>query len=186
VTAPAAHLDATMFDQALLVRQAQNGDRDAFASLYDRYAPLVRAIAYDACGNATTMQDIAQDVFLKAYCRLDQLRNPERFGAWIAQIARRAGRDWRRSHMRDRHEFQPQPPEVSTALEENTAVELVQAIRCLPYRERMALHIFYLDEQPAEMARKTLGLSSSGFYKLLERARASVAKVMKQDQELSR
>jgi hypothetical protein len=45
----------------------------------------------------------------------------------------------------------------------------------------MALHIFYLDEQPAEMARQTLGLSSSGFYKLLERARKSVAQLMKQE-----
>ena len=47
----------------------------------------------------------------------------------------------------------------------------MQVIRGLPYRERMAMHIFYLDEQPVEMARKTLGLSTSGFYKLLERVR---------------
>jgi RNA polymerase sigma-70 factor (ECF subfamily) len=114
------------------------------------------------------------------------LRDPERFGAWITQIARRAGRDWQRRHKRDRHEFHAQPPEPSTAFDDNSASELLEAIRWLAYRERMALHIFYLDEQPAELARTTLGLSTSGFYKLLERARANVAKIIQQDQESAR
>jgi RNA polymerase sigma-70 factor (ECF subfamily) len=46
-----------------------------------------------------------------------------------------------------------------------------EAIRDLPERERLAVHMHYLSEQPAETAREALGLSSSGFYKLLERAR---------------
>jgi RNA polymerase sigma-70 factor (ECF subfamily) len=175
-----------MDNEAMLVRQARNGDRDAFAALYDRYARLVRAIAYDASGNVATAQDIAQDVFLKAFCRLNQLKDPERFGAWITQIARRAGRDWQRSRMRDRHEFRSQPPDVAAIHEDDSATVLLQAIRSLPYRERMALHIFYLDEQPAELARTTMGLSSSGFYKLLERARANAAKLVRQDQEPAR
>lgn len=174
-----------MNDPTFLVRRAQQGDRDAFATLYDQYAPLIRAIAYDLVGDFAATQDIAQDVFLKAFCRLNQLRKPERFGAWIAQIARRAGRDWQRTKRRDRHEFRPQPPELPAALEDNSAIELLQAIRRLPYRERMALHIFYLDEQPAEMARKTLGLSTSGFYKLLDRARDRV-KAIQHDQESAR
>jgi RNA polymerase sigma-70 factor (ECF subfamily) len=41
----------------------------------------------------------------------------------------------------------------------------------LPERERMAVHIHYLCGEPAEVARHALGLSQSGFYKLLERAR---------------
>jgi RNA polymerase sigma-70 factor (ECF subfamily) len=175
-----------MDNEAMLVRRTRNGDRDAFAALYDRYARLVRAIAYDASGNFATAQDIAQDVFVKAFCRLDQLKNPDRFGAWITQIARRAGRDWQRTKMRDRHEFRPRPPDVAATIDDHSAIELLQAIRRLPYRERMALHIFYLDEQPADFARKTLGLSSSGFYKLLERARANAAKFLRHDQEFAR
>jgi RNA polymerase sigma-70 factor (ECF subfamily) len=175
-----------MHDQTLLVRKAQNGDRDAFATLYDRYARLVRAIAYDASGNFATTHDITQDVFLKAFCRLSQLRNPDRFGAWITQIARRAGRDWQRCNRRDRHEFCSQPPEFASAPIDVASLELLQAIRSLPYRERMALHIFYLDEQPADIARRTLGLSSSGFYKLLDRARNRLASVMQAHRETAR
>jgi RNA polymerase sigma-70 factor, ECF subfamily len=176
----------TMLDQTLLVRQAQNGDRDAFATLYDRYARLVRAIAYDASGNFSTTHDITQDVFLKAFCRLSQLRNPDRFGAWITQIARRAGRDWQRSNRRDRHEFSPQPPEFTSVIDNDASIELLQAIRSLPYRERVALHVFYLDEQPADVARRTMGLSSSGFYKLLDRARNRLARVLQTNRETAR
>jgi RNA polymerase sigma-70 factor (ECF subfamily) len=172
-----------LIDQTVLVRRAQKGDRRAFAALYDHYARLVRAIAYDACGDFSVSQDITQDVFLKAMSRLDQLKNAERFGAWISQIARRSGKDWRRSRSRDRHEFKPQPPDSPAAFEDNSSVELLQAIRRLPYRERMSLHIFYLDEQPAELARKTLGLSSSGFYKLLERARHNLANVLQKQEQ---
>jgi RNA polymerase sigma-70 factor (ECF subfamily) len=175
-----------MDDDTSLVRRAQQGDRGAVAALYDRYARLVRAIAFDASSDLCVAQDITQEVFLKTFCKLSQLRNPERFGAWIAQIARRTGRDWQRMRRRDRHEFQPQPLERCTPPEDGAAIELLQAIRRLPYRERMALHIFYLDEQPAEMARKTLKLSSSGFYKLLDRARKHVAEIMQLDQESAR
>jgi RNA polymerase sigma-70 factor, ECF subfamily len=175
-----------MIDDKSLVRRANRGDRLAFAELYDRYARLVRAIAYDASGDFSAAQDITQEVFIKAFCRLDQLRKPERFAAWMTQIARRAGRDWQRTKRRDRHEFQPQPPELHVASGDDPAIEVLQAIRRLPYRERMALHVFYLEEQPAEMVRKTLKLSSSGFYKLLDRARKRVAEIMQFDEESAR
>jgi DNA-directed RNA polymerase specialized sigma24 family protein len=52
------------------------------------------------------------------------------------------------------------------------------AIRQLPPKERMALHLFYLAEQPAELARQTLGLSSAGFYKVLDRAKRRAAALL--------
>jgi RNA polymerase sigma factor (sigma-70 family) len=103
-----------MIDEPPLVRQAQRGDHAAFGALYDQYAPLVRAIAYDASGDVMASHDIAQDVFLKAYCRLNQLRNVDRFGAWLTQIARRTSRDWQRSRRRDRHELARSRPNSPT------------------------------------------------------------------------
>jgi RNA polymerase sigma-70 factor (ECF subfamily) len=175
-----------MIDEPAIVRQAQRGDHAAFGALYDQYAPLVRAIAFDASGDVTTSHDITQNVFLKAFCRLNQLRNVDRFGAWLTQIARRASRDWQRTRRRDRHEFSAQPPDLANSHHNDTSLELLQAIRGLPYRERMALHIFYLDGQSADVARRTLGLSSSGFYKLLDRARNRLANAMQTNRETAR
>jgi DNA-directed RNA polymerase specialized sigma24 family protein len=56
--------------------------------------------------------------------------------------------------------------------------ELYQAIARLPQREQLAIHIHYLTEQPASCAQEILKLSSSGFYKLLDRARKNLASKM--------
>ena len=61
-----------------------------------------------------------------------------------------------------------------------------EAILKLPDDERFALHLFYLEEQSAAAARECLGLSQSGFYKLLERAREHAGAIMRRNQEASR
>ena len=96
-----------------LVRAVLGGDRTAFAGLYDRYAPVVRAICYDHTRNLAHAQDLTQAVFLKAYCKLGQLRDPDQFAAWLVGIARNECRDWLRRRSRDRHEFVERLPEVA-------------------------------------------------------------------------
>ena len=54
-------------DDRELVRVTIAGDKAAYGQLYDRYAPLVRAVCYDRTGNLADAQNLAQDVFLRAY-----------------------------------------------------------------------------------------------------------------------
>jgi RNA polymerase sigma-70 factor (ECF subfamily) len=173
-----------MSSVAELVVRARAGDQAAFAALYDRHSRLVRAICFDATGHLAAAEDLSQEVFLRAYQKLHQLRDANRFLAWLCEIARRAGRDWRRRAKRDclSTDF-VEKREAATSAEESTLIELRDAIRQLPEDERIALHLFYLDEQPAADARQVLGLSQSGFYKLLDRARQHVALNMRRDQE---
>ena len=173
-------------ESAELVESARGGSRDAFAVLYDRHARLVRAICFDFTGQLSTAEDLSQDVFLKAYERLGQLREPERFVPWLCEIARRTGHDW---HRRNQREPDMASSDVSAELidreadEDSHIAELREAVRQLPEQERMAIHLFYLEEQPAEMARQVLGISQSGFYKLLERAREHAGAIMRRMQE---
>ncbi len=163
-----------------LVIRAQRGDRQAFANLYDQFAALVRSVGYDATGCLQESEDLCQEVFLQAYRRLGQLRDPSRFAGWLMSIARRSGADWRRK--------QRQLPRVGLegveaaghAAEpaDEESQRLLDAIRQLPARERTALHLFYLAEQPASAAREVMGLSKSGFYKLLDRAKRRVASIL--------
>lgn len=57
---------------------------------------------------------------------------------------------------------------------------LTEAIDRLPEQERLAVHLFYLDPDPVRAAREALGLSRSGFYKLLARAREHLAHSMRE------
>ena len=88
-----------------LVEATLKGDKAAYGELYDRYAALIRAICYDTAQSVPSAQDLAQEVFLRAYQKLSSLRQPEKFGGWLVGIARRMCREYRRTKARDRHVF---------------------------------------------------------------------------------
>jgi len=163
-----------MMDDAELARRAAAGDREAAGAIYDRYAPLVRAILLDATGSLGEANDLLQEVFLRALGGLRQLRQPELLCAWLVGIARRQGTEYRRTKARERLRFSPlaEDPAVAGDGAADDEIDLVrQAICELPEQERLAVHIHYLCGEGAEVARAVLKLSPSGFYKLLDRAR---------------
>jgi RNA polymerase sigma-70 factor, ECF subfamily len=165
---------------AELVQETLRGSREAFLQLYDRYAPLVRASCTATTQNTADGQDLAQEVFIRAYTRLDQLRDGERFGGWLMGLVRNVGKEWRKKRRRDRHRY-------VGSLAEDAAVEdtvcgkseeherLHRAIARLAEKERIAVELFYLEEEPLEKARSLLRVSRSGFYRILERGRRRLA-----------
>jgi len=168
------------------IQAVRAGDRAAYGKLYDRYAPLIRAICYDHVRSLADAQDLAQDVFLRAYERLDRLRQPDCFGRWLAAMARHRCREWRRQAARNRRR-QEHPRETeetpTSADNDGELARLGILLARLPEQERLALHAFYLREESVEEARRLFGLSRSGFYRVLERARARLKKQLSDDQE---
>lgn len=79
------------------VRDARAGDPAAFESLVNRYWGLVYAIALARLNHRDSAEDLAQEVFLRAYLLLDRLESPSRFGAWVGHIARNLAIDWART-----------------------------------------------------------------------------------------
>lgn len=72
-----------------LVRAAQAGDRDAFGQLFERYRAGIVSLALKRVRNADEAEELAQDVFIQAMQKLDQLRVPEAFGGWLRRIVHR-------------------------------------------------------------------------------------------------
>ena len=69
------------------VRLASHGDADAFMVLVQRYrAPLI-AFVHGKTRSRDEAEDIAQDVFCKAWQNLPRLREPGAFAGWLFQIA---------------------------------------------------------------------------------------------------
>jgi DNA-directed RNA polymerase specialized sigma subunit len=56
-------------------------------------------------------------------------------------------------------------------------------ITTLPEKERLALHTFYLQGSSADNVRRIVGLSRSGFYRVLERARKRLEQLLIAEQE---
>lgn len=139
--------DAAWSDSAsdsALIRAARDGDRGAYARLYDRFAPMVHGLLLTRVARDVA-DDLVQDVFLKALTDLTTLRDDTRFGGWIAAIARsRAADHYRRTRERSDENERLEAaavPEAATARAEAHAA--LSALRSLPdaYRETLALRL---------------------------------------------
>ena len=163
------------------IQKVLAGDREAFGHLYDAYAPLIRAICFGRTSNLSDAQDLAQDVFLRAYEKLDRLRDPARFREWLIGIARWRCREWHRQGAHRAHE--PLPTEEpadrhGTSADAEALQCLHRVLAALPERERMTVHLFYLEGLSTEQARCRSGLSRSGFYRVLARARQRLKRLL--------
>ncbi|MCI0485158.1 MAG: sigma-70 family RNA polymerase sigma factor [Blastocatellia bacterium] len=126
---------------ALLVEAVRRGDQEAFAKLYDLYAPMVHGILL-ARVPWSEVDDLVQDVFLMAFRKLDTLREDAAFGGWLAMIARNRAMDFHRRTQKT----EPLPEDVALENQSEAEVEAARAlaaIRELPeaYRETLILRL---------------------------------------------
>src|SRR4029079_17756239 len=71
-----------------LMRRAQQGDRQAFAMLFDRYNASVLSYLYRMLGNVEDVEAIGQEVFLRAFRFAASYRYPQKFSTWLFTITR--------------------------------------------------------------------------------------------------
>lgn len=74
-------------DDDALVELALDQDEKAFATLAERYARMVIAIAYNKTGDMSTAEDVAQETFLEAHRQLSSIREGSKFRSWLTTIA---------------------------------------------------------------------------------------------------
>ncbi len=179
-----------MSDDASDLSAVAAGDRAGFARLYERHAAVVLSLCR-RCSTLGDAEDAAQDTFLRAFSRLGQVRNAEGFRRWLYAIARNVCAERRRSgRRRDRHENQASMNRLECEEAVSTASEVVDraeqlerlgaALDSLDENERLAIHLYYLEPDPPEAAADAMGLSRSGFYKLVHRARHHLAVLMRE------
>src|SRR5882672_7949601 len=80
---------------ALLLR-ARAGDRDAFADLVRQHQGSVFSIGLRMLSRRDAAEDLAQDVFLQLYRKLDSIETPEHLGFWLRRVAANLAIDWLR------------------------------------------------------------------------------------------
>ncbi len=79
---------------------------------------------------------------------------------------------------KERERLTPPTHGADVAAKREALGRLGDALRSLSDAERLAIHLYYLDPDPVAAAQASLGLSRSGFYKLLARAREHLSTLM--------
>jgi RNA polymerase sigma factor (sigma-70 family) len=138
-----------MASEAELVGRCLDGDRAAFGILVERYRDRAVGFCWRQTGDFEAAQDLAQELFLRAYFDLHALREPAKFGAWLWAIALRLCQSWHR-----RRRESPWPPEElaryadagAEAFADSRARLLArEALETLPEAQRLTVAMKYLE-----------------------------------------
>src|SRR5690606_23511753 len=143
---------AELDDEALVERAANGGDNAAFAELVRRHQGKVRGLLLRLTGNPTLADDLAQEVFLRAYRGLVGFEGRSRFSTWIYRISYNVFLN-HRSRSKDLAAL-PQGFESSAAAPESELSpgrfdmrrDLAAAITELPERYRVVVTLYYLED----------------------------------------
>ncbi len=74
-------------DERSLVRRSQERDLQAYGELVQRHEAAVFRVCWRLLGDRAAAEDAAQDVFLRAYDRLDTFDVDRPFGPWVRKVA---------------------------------------------------------------------------------------------------
>jgi len=69
-----------------VIRQAQQGDIDAFEQIYHTYAEACYSLSWRICGQEVMAQDLVQDVFIKVINKINNYRADGVFAGWLRKI----------------------------------------------------------------------------------------------------
>ncbi|HWZ44890.1 MAG TPA: sigma-70 family RNA polymerase sigma factor [Candidatus Saccharimonadales bacterium] len=70
----------------LTLRQAAQGSHEAFGDLVRQHQTMVFSIAYHFLRNRAQAEDVAQEVFLELYKRLNQIESPPHLTFWLRRV----------------------------------------------------------------------------------------------------
>ncbi len=201
---PMADIDDTMVDlpavggdDASLVARVLDKDSDAMAEMYDRYADRINTMCTHMLRDADEGADVCGQVFLTAFQRLHQLRDPAKLRPWLYAIARnevyRRSRD--RARVRpmqevddmkalsmDPTEFESAGPDATAELPKADPAELAALVQAaaggLDDRDRMVLELNLTQGLAGEDLADALGVKGDNAYQMTHRMKERLERSM--------
>jgi RNA polymerase sigma-70 factor (ECF subfamily) len=148
IAVPFRRPGAPLIDEA--VRLAQAGNPDAFEAIYRAHAGRVYALCLRMTADQAAAAELTQDVFVRAWEKLEAFRGESAFGSWLHRIAVNevlmTARTARRRGEEPLGEDEgPIPPPTTRAGEPELTLDLERAIASLPPMARQVLVLHDLE-----------------------------------------
>jgi RNA polymerase sigma-70 factor, ECF subfamily len=173
---------------AKLVEKAKRGDVKAFERLILRYERSVRSVTWAFLHDSHACDDATQETFVSAYQSLARLRETDKFGPWLMQIARRTSQ--KIACQTSSQRFQGAAiDDVAGAPRETPGRtrDLLEFIERLPENERLVIAMRYFDghtsQEIAEATGKPLGTVTKQLSRAYERLRSWFLRLEEQSHE---
>ncbi len=171
---------------AELVRRAQDGDADAFAALYEEYAPQVqRFLARRLHGSADVAEDLTADIFVKVLHKLDRYDDRgQPFAAWLFRLARNHFVDYLRSLPRQSVGSIDEAAELRAPRAEASIVQMLDrhtiegALARLTPIQREAVSLRFLDGKRVTEVAAIMGRTEDSVKKLQARGLEALRRLL--------
>lgn len=170
--------------------QTLQGDQSAFSKLMHQYAGAVYNLAYRMLGNTHDAEDAAQEIFLRAYTRLDSFDRTRRFSTWLLSIAsnycidrlRRRRFSWMTlDDVAFSLPSKERGPERS-AIEQEERAAVQRALQQLPEIYRLVTILRYWHDLSYDEIAQATGLTESTIKTRLHRARHMLAAALESEE----
>lgn len=177
-------------DDIAVIQLVLQGQQSAYAMLVDRYQQYVFTLAFRFVNNREVAEELAQDVFVKAYRYLADFKGNSKFSTWLYTIVNTTCL----SHLRKKkeetvlldHEKMVAVSDHFSAgdkpadkLEQKTQKQLLEnAMKHLPETESQLLSLFYQGEQSVEEIGMIMGLTTSNVKVKMFRARQKLKEIL--------
>lgn len=178
-----------------LVLQCQQGNQQSFRQLYRRYCGRVRSTLYQLCGSEA-LDDLVQEVFLRAWKGLPQLREPSQFSTWLYRICWNVASDRRRSLQKQRSFLsklkiaqeglfihQSKHSHAPDLMELHYQDIIQRGLQKLSFEHRAVLVLHDLEDLPQKEVAQILGISVGTVKSRLFHARMSLRRYIQQQGE---
>lgn len=163
-------------DLDALVRDAQRGESAAFEALYRRLVPRIYTLCLRLSADSGRAEELTQDVFVRAWRRIDTYRWESSFETWLYRVAVNHALSVLRSHrLRASLELLTDDPGAAAAPSRQThpgrALDLERAIAALPPGARAVFVLHDVEGYRHGEISKLMGLAEGTCKAQLHRAR---------------
>lgn len=176
-----------------LISAVLKGDVNSFETLVRRYQPRIFATVRRHSRRESEVEDIVQEVFIKAFQRLETFRGDAPFEHWLMRLTVRTCIDFLRAHQRNRElSFTELSPEEGDWLERvkagpddvrddaDAARRLIQRVlEQMPPEARMVITLQEIEEKSMKEIAELTGWSIALVKVRAFRARAQMRKILK-------
>lgn len=176
VADPAGARAAVREDDRQAIAACQQGEREAFDRLVERYQRDVYRLCYRYVNNHQDANDMAQDVFLKAYRAIGRFRGDSSFSTWLYRIAVNTCLNFRAARRLPQDELSDQIADRGASAAERLhqaerSAEVRRAVSRLPEKQRATLILkIYQDlthEEVAGILGSTVGTVKANLFHAL-------------------
>ncbi len=150
----------------------------SFDGFYRDHYPAVLGLVFAVSGSRSGAEDLAQDAFVKAHQKWEEVSTYTSPGAWVRTVAINLARSRFRRLMAERKAFGRLAGLTPTAFPdlEPPNERFWEAVRSLPRRQSEVVALHYLEDMSVADVATVLGIAESSVKNSLAQARSTLSK----------